>query len=251
MLIENQIRDYRDQGFLLIKELIEPALLNRWSSYFEDLVLGNAEQASSTVLMKDVMIARGAVQPKSELHAVNKLLNFEDDPVLYEYAKNPALIDAVRGLIGNDIYTIVSNVFNKPPEVDGRHPLHQDLRYFRLRPPEGIVAAWTAISRCTRDSGCIALVPGSHKGELLRHDLPDWEHVNFTFYGIDENERYERVHVEMEQGDTLLFHPLLIHGSGRNRTDQFRRSISVHYASASCTSQSPDWRDNDRVRRVD
>ena len=81
--------------------------------------------------------------------------------------------------------------------------------------------------------------------------MPDWEHVNFAFYGVDENERFERSHVEMESGDTLLFHPLLIHGSGRNRSNEFRRSISVHFASASCTSPPPDWRDNDRVRLVD
>ena len=250
MLTDQQIQEFRDQGFLLIRELIETDLLNRWSDYFEDIVLGNVEPAENTVLMKDVMVARGAVQPKFNLHAINKLLNFEDDPNLYGYATHSALLEVVKDLIGDDIYTIVSNVFNKPPDVDGRHPLHQDLRYFRLRPAEGIVAVWTAISKCTRDSGCMAMVPGSHKGELLRHNLPEWEHVNFAFYGIDSSDDFERVHIEMNAGDTLVFHPLLIHGSGRNRTDQFRRSISVHYASAECTSPPPDWRDNDRVRRV-
>ena len=38
----------------------------------------------------------------------------------------------------------------------------------------------------------------------------------------------------MAPGDTLLFHPLLVHGSGRNRSDGFRRAISTHYASADC-----------------
>jgi phytanoyl-CoA hydroxylase len=32
----------------------------------------------------------------------------------------------------------------------------------------------------------------------------------------------------------VLFHPHLIHGSGRNRTQGFRRSILTHYASAHC-----------------
>jgi len=38
----------------------------------------------------------------------------------------------------------------------------------------------------------------------------------------------------MEPGDTVFFHPLLLHGSGRNRTEGFRRAISAHYASAAC-----------------
>ena len=39
-----------------------------------------------------------------------------------------------------------------------------------------------------------------------------------------------RVHLEMGPGDTVFFHPLLIHGSGMNRTNGFRKvcvSVSV------------------------
>jgi phytanoyl-CoA hydroxylase len=32
----------------------------------------------------------------------------------------------------------------------------------------------------------------------------------------------------------VFFHPLLIHGSGANRTSGFRKSISSHFASSSC-----------------
>ena len=31
------------------------------------------------------------------------------------------------------------------------------------------------------------------------------------------------VHLVMEPGDTVFFHPLLIHGSGMNRTNGFRK----------------------------
>lgn len=30
------------------------------------------------------------------------------------------------------------------------------------------------------------------------------------------------VHLEMQAGDTVFFHPLLLHGSGANRTNGFR-----------------------------
>lgn len=32
-----------------------------------------------------------------------------------------------------------------------------------------------------------------------------------------------RQHLEMQAGDTVFFHPLLIHGSGTNRTAGFRK----------------------------
>jgi phytanoyl-CoA hydroxylase len=42
------------------------------------------------------------------------------------------------------------------------------------------------------------------------------------------------VNVEMEIGDTIFFHPLLIHGSGRNNSERFRKAISTHFAATNC-----------------
>lgn len=38
---------------------------------------------------------------------------------------------------------------------------------------------------------------------------------------------HPRVHVEMEKGDTVFFHPLLIHGSGMNQTKGFRKVLQL------------------------
>lgn len=55
------------------------------------------------------------------------------------------------------------------------------------------------------------------------------------YHGVrDYNKNLPRVHLVMEKGDTVFFHPLLIHGSGMNRTQGFRKAISCHYASADC-----------------
>ena len=237
-LTDEQIERYRRDGFLLLPGLFELGRLARWEARFEDLVLDRLPLPDRMTVMEDVVFVKGAAEPRSRLHAINKVLSFEDDPVLIEYAEDASLLAAVRSLVGHAVMTISTNVFNKPPGIDGRHPLHQDLRYFALRPADKIVASWTAISACRRDNGCLAVLPGSHKGPLLRHGTPDWEHVNFGFFAIEDIDPSDRVHVEMEPGDTLLFHPLLVHGSGRNESEHFRRSISTHYASRAC--ERPD-----------
>ena len=43
-----------------------------------------------------------------------------------------------------------------------------------------------------------------------------------------------RARVQTLAGDTVFFHPILIHGSGTNRTTAFRKSISSHFADAKC-----------------
>mgnify|MGYP003311987639 CR=1 FL=1 len=196
---------------------------------------GDAEAPEGLVVMQDVMVAKGSVEVADPVHAVNKILSFENDPELFAYATSPGLLAAVRSLSGPSIQTISTNVFNKPPEVDGRHPLHQDLRYFALRPVEGIVGTWTAISQIDRQNGCLAILPGSHRLGLLAHETPSWDFVNSGFQGVADLDASERVHLEMEPGDTLLIHPLLVHGSGTNRSSACRRAISAHYASRQCT----------------
>lgn len=245
---------FDDAGYLLCPRLIDAEARARYAARFVELAHGRAPLPDGMIAMRDVMVVKGAVEPPTPLHAVNKILNFEADPVLFGYAQDPRVLEVARLLVDapadSSLYVITTNVFNKPPGVDGRHPLHQDLRYFRLRPPEAIVAAWTALAPCTRETGCLAVVPGSHLGGLRPHGDPDWDYVNHAFYGIGGVDQERRVHIEMQPGDTLFFHPLLIHGSGRNRSDGFRRAISAHFASPRCTTDGRDWRTGPHIRAV-
>ena len=246
-----QLERYQREGFLLLPGLVPKERLRSYEERFLEYASEAVAPAPGMKLMRDVMVVKGTVQPRTPVDAVNKLLQFEEDPALYAYTQEPALLAAVRGLIGDgDLYTVATNVFNKPPGVDGRHPLHQDLHYFRMRPPEKIVGTWTPFTDTNRENGCLAVVPGSHRGELLDHGYPDWEHLNSGFFGVGDAAVGEHVHVEMRSGDTLLFHPLLIHGSGHNRTDACRRVISTHYASADCEAPERDWRAGMRARRI-
>ena len=249
-LTEQQLQQYASEGYLLLPKLIDPASLDSYNQRFLSIVEGQTPLSGAMKVMRDVMVVKGAVAPETKLHGVNKLFCLEDDPMLFDYAKHPELISAIQSIIGPSVYTLTSNVFNKPPQVDGRHPLHQDLRYFKLRPENKIVAAWTAILPATRESGCLCVIPGSHRNGLLPHDMPDWQFLNSGFFGTSDVDQSQRQHVAMQPGDTLLFHPLLVHGSGRNKSTGFRRAISVHFASGECESPRADWQTTGHTRRI-
>lgn len=40
--------------------------------------------------------------------------------------------------------------------------------------------------------------------------------VNKGFHGVVGYDQYEKKYLDMDPGDTIFFHPLLIHGSGPN-----------------------------------
>ena len=52
------------------------------------------------------------------------------------------------------------------------------------------------------------------------------------YHGIMENlDQSKLVHLIMEAGDTVFFHPLLIHGSGANRTNGYRKVGTIQVSS--------------------
>lgn len=67
-----------------------------------------------------------------------------------------------------------------------RHPPHQDLYYFPIRPADRIVGVWTAMEPCNSENGCLYVAPGSHMSRLYPHDYPPNSKgvINKFFYGI-------------------------------------------------------------------
>jgi len=161
------------------------------------------------------------------------------DDELFDYCRYEKVLDYAENFCGPNIMAIHTMLINKPTDSglkSSRHPLHQDLQYFPSRPANKIVCSWTAMEEVNRENGCLVAIPGTHKGPLLEHDYPDWEGpINSMYVGAKGmNENTERVYLEMKAGDTVLFHPLLIHGSGANRTKRYRKAISCHYAASDC-----------------
>ena len=232
---EKQRDAYWREGYVVLRGLLDRESLKPWLERLDAIVAGEVEAAPDMLLMRDVMVAKGAVEPGTRAESIAKVQDYHNDPVLYGYVQHPSLLDAIQEITGDEPWAVHTMLINKPPNVDGRHPFHQDLLYFPFRPADGIVATWTALEPVTRENGCLQVIPGTHKGELLEHENPDWEWLNLAYFGAKGVDgEVERVHLEMDPGDTVLFHPLLLHGSGRNRTQGFRRAISAHYASADC-----------------
>ncbi len=238
---ESELRHYWEHGYVVIPGLFDDEALIRWKERFRAITNKEVEAAEGMLVMRDVMIAKGVVKPRSLDEAIYKVQDFENDPVLFGYSKDARVLDCVEAIIGPDVVSIHTMLINKPPNVDGRHPLHQDIIYFPFRPSDRIVGTWTALEPVTRENGCLVGIPGTHRSDILDHGMPEWEHTNPGFFGIKgigADDR--RVHFELDPGDTVFFHPHLIHGSGTNKTQGFRRSILTHYAGGGCDWTWPD-----------
>jgi len=234
-LNKSQREFYEKNGFLVIPNLVPDDLIDEAKERFLDIVNGDVD-AGAILKMKDLSLKDKKGLPNERIY--NKIQDFVWDDVLSKYVCLPEVLDYVECFTGPNIRAVHSMLINKPPDSGNRtsrHPLHQDLHYFPFRPADRIVAAWTAMEHIDDNNGCLVVQPGTHKGNLEQHDYPEWEKgVNKMYHGIRGAENNPRVHLHMEKGDTVFFHPLIIHGSGTNISPNFRKAISCHYASSDC-----------------
>lgn len=230
----SQRKFYEENGYLVIPRLVEDELIEECCQRFVDICEGHVPRGQMT-LMKDISLEKTNA---SGQYLYYKVQDIAWDDVFSKYILHPKVLDYVECFIGPNIKAVHTMLINKPPDsgnLTSKHPLHQDLHYFPFRPAERIVAAWTAMESVNEDNGCLVVIPGTHKGVLLPHDYPKWNHkVNKAFHRVEGFADHPLVPLAMEKGDTVFFHPILIHGSGINKTKGFRKAISCHYAASEC-----------------
>ena len=230
---------YEENGYLVVKNQLPEEVLKVYRDRFCALANGETDRPPMMTMMRDVTIAKRKDVKGEDF--ISKIQDYEDDPVLFTYCQQPEILRYIRCFCGPDVKSVHTMLINKPPHAGatGRHPLHQDLHYFPFRPSTRISCAWTALEPITRANGCLVVLTGTHKGVLLEHGYPDWEGTQNAMYhgvkNIDKADMEKRVYVEMEPGSTVFFNSVLIHGSGQNKTNGFRKAISCHYASSHCT----------------
>ncbi|XP_060527979.1 phytanoyl-CoA dioxygenase, peroxisomal-like [Cylas formicarius] len=223
---------YRENGYILVKDNVRHELLDEMKQRFIEIC--NGAEDNVTVVTKDPSLKNKGLEGE---YLVNRIQDFTNDDCLWKYASYPAVVDIVERIIGPKITVINSMLINKPPNSRKEislHPLHQDLHYFPIRPADKIVASWTAMERVDQRNGCLYVIPGSHSRQILyEHKYPQGIRNNF-YHGVQGLDHVPKTYLEMDKGDTVFFHPLLLHGSGPNITKGFRKAISCHYASSDC-----------------
>lgn len=241
VLTNAELEQYNELGYVLVKNQLNSAKVAKYNQRFLDIVKGEVKPPLTMTMMKDISLIKKMKETGENITneaTVTKIQDFQDEPGIFGYCREPEIITNVQRLIGEDVHTIHTMYINKPSDLgtgSSRHPPHQDLLYFPFRPERLICAAWTAMQDINETNGCLFVKPGTHKGPLLQHGYPDDGIVNKAYHGIQNMSADDgMIDVEMQAGDTLYFHPLVVHGSGPNLSKEFRKAISCHYASGKC-----------------
>jgi non-haem Fe2+, alpha-ketoglutarate-dependent halogenase len=152
-------------------------------------------------------------------------------PWAHRLATHTAILDAVEDLIGPDIMLYHNIAWLKNPGEDSYVSWHQDNTYFGHTPCD-VLTVWMALSAATEDSGCMRILPGTHKLGQLPLTTPDTGGGNMLSSGqtVDfDVSTIEPVSMALAAGEASIHHAFAIHGSPPNRADDRRLGLTFIY----------------------
>ena len=152
-----------------------------------------------------------------------------------DVVRAPRILDAVECILGPTIFAWGATFFAKQPSNSSHVGWHQDLMYWGLQPPDGVLTVWLALTDASEDNGAMQVIAGSHLEGFRTHDnepdetnmLMSDQHVELT-----GNDQSKRATVELQPGQFSMHHSMLLHGSGPNNSDRPRIGLSINYIAA-------------------
>lgn len=113
----------------------------------------------------------------------------------------------------------------QPRKEDAVFAWHQDMAYWPDTPDTNTATLWLAIDDSTEENGCMRFVPATNHEETLRPHEPQFggrgeSHALGT--SLLDNDLV--VTVPIARGDVTVHNERVMHGSGGNYTDGFRRA---------------------------
>ena len=222
------VEQYRQDGFLVVENLISPDDIKRLRDRTRDIASGDISYPRDLIELEP-----GSAGKSIDLTNVRKLNKCaETDPVFLAHARHERILEIVATLIGEDIKLFASQCFMKPPGGIEK-PYHQDSAYFTIEPMD-LVTCWTALDDVTVKNGAMWVVRGSHRDGLLDHDQEWMIGTRRDMRVGDEHiDRLRETPITMAAGSCSFHHSLLLHRSTKNRSGRSRRGFAVHYMRAS------------------
>lgn len=205
VLSQQQIDQYHEQGFISPVDVMP-----------EEEALEYAQRLQTAEL-----------EYPDELNAENRNNPHLAFKFLDELAHHQLILDTVEDLIGPAFSLWGTVLFIKEPQTSHFVSWHQDATYAGLA-PHNYVTPWLALTPSNLKTGCMSMIPGSHKDTIQPHEETFHEDNILTrgqeIQAVDESIATDLI---LRPGQMSLHHATVIHGSQPNRSRQRRVGFAM------------------------
>ena len=227
ILTTNQIEQFRIDGFLIVENLVDEKTIAQLHTRFDRLFQGDFETGTRP---DEVNWQEGESDPELTRQICNA---WKSDRRVAATVLRKDLGRALAHLGSWPGTKIVQdNMLSKPPKARSLG-YHQDNSYLAWYTPREMLTCWIALDDTSKDSGTLEFVRGSHRWhsqqipESKFHDPADYRQA-MTAAAKQEDLTPEVTYVEVPRGGGSFHHGWTWHGSGVNRSPNWRRALVLH-----------------------
>ncbi|HWB93041.1 MAG TPA: phytanoyl-CoA dioxygenase family protein [Puia sp.] len=219
-LTPQQISAYERDGYLIVPNFLSPAEIDKLYA----------------IATGDELLRKHAFDLNDQTGKKTKLTLWYNpgDDAYGLLTRSRRIVDAAGRLLDGDspVCHFHSKLMQKEPRVGGAWEWHQDYGYWYKNEflfPDQMLSVMVAITKATKENGCLQVIGGSHKMGRIEHGFAG-EQVGASQHYVDlALKAMPLVYVELAPGDALFFHSNLLHRSAANLSDTARWSLISCY----------------------
>ncbi len=222
-----QAQQYEERGYFTVPNVISRQTAAEMLGVIKNAILTpDTDDIGTDADPMDPMLDD---TPEARAVRFRKLNKFNQrNPLIWHNAHcGQPVLDIAQYFLGDDILLKYDSCFLKPAKSGSATPWHQDNGLWRDGDTEPF-NFWMALDPATIENGCLQMIPGSYKTEIVHHVL-----YQNSIHGELPRERVEEMidtygveHIELEPGSVVVWHSNAWHYSPPNTSDKGRIAIA-------------------------
>lgn len=219
-LSEEQVRFYRQNGFVQLPEVLDMSEVAALRSIFTRAVRDRK---------KNRRVHGVTITSDYERVFVQMVNLWEDYAEIRPFVLSERIAGIARRLTGSRSMRLWhDHALIKMPGDSRETPWHQDLPYWPMDRP-GALSCWLALDDVTEGNGCLQFVPESHKLGALKPISLAQPRSLFEQPRARKYAKTEPAVMSMKAGSCTFHDGNTFHAAGANRTKRPRRALAIIY----------------------
>ena len=224
---EKQAQDYAERGYFTVDAVVPRQTAAEMLGVIKNAIM--TPETEDIVTDADPMDPMNDDSPEARAVRYRKLSKFNQrNPLMWHNAHCGApVLEIARYFLGDDILLKYDSCFLKPARSGSATPWHQDNGLWRDGDLEPF-NFWMALDPATIENGCLQMIPGSYKTEIVPHVLyADSIHPQLPTERVEEMiDTYGVEHIELQPGSVVVWHSSAWHYSPPNISERGRIAIA-------------------------